>query len=187
MNCNPPGSSVHGDSPGKNTGAGCHALLQQIFPTQGSNPRLSNCRQTLSHLSHQGSLSAQKTVAQKALLLLHLVPNIPRVIPTSRVSDALGGLVAVVLLINFILQSSFRLTAKSSRKYRPFSYTPSPPHTQLPHHQHPPQCGALVTTGILFSADIYSVNPMIQAFDISGIPQTQGPNQSIFCYFQAIV
>ena len=35
--CNPPGSSVHGDSPGKNSGVGCHALLQQIFPTQGSN------------------------------------------------------------------------------------------------------------------------------------------------------
>ena len=30
----PPGSSVHGDSPGKNTGVGCHVLLQGIFPTQ---------------------------------------------------------------------------------------------------------------------------------------------------------
>ena len=28
------------DSPGKNTGVGCRALLQGIFPTQGSNPRL---------------------------------------------------------------------------------------------------------------------------------------------------
>ena len=28
------------DSPGKNIGVGCHALLQGIFPTQGSNPRL---------------------------------------------------------------------------------------------------------------------------------------------------
>ena len=27
--------SVHGDSPGKNIGVGCHALLQGIFPTQG--------------------------------------------------------------------------------------------------------------------------------------------------------
>ena len=26
------------DSPGKNTGVGCHALLQGIFPTQGSHP-----------------------------------------------------------------------------------------------------------------------------------------------------
>ena len=36
MDCNPPGSSVHG-SPGKNTGVGSHSLLQGIFPTQGSN------------------------------------------------------------------------------------------------------------------------------------------------------
>ena len=28
------------DSPGKNTGVGCHFLLQRIFPTQGSNPCL---------------------------------------------------------------------------------------------------------------------------------------------------
>ena len=28
------------DFPGKNTGAGCHVLLQGIFPTQGSNPHL---------------------------------------------------------------------------------------------------------------------------------------------------
>ena len=38
VDCGPPGSSVHADSPGKNTGVGCHALLQGIFPTQGSNP-----------------------------------------------------------------------------------------------------------------------------------------------------
>ena len=35
MDCSPTGSSVHGDSPGKNTEVGCHALLQGIFPTQG--------------------------------------------------------------------------------------------------------------------------------------------------------
>ena len=37
--CSLPGSSVHGDSPGKNAGAGCRAHLQGFFPTQGSNPR----------------------------------------------------------------------------------------------------------------------------------------------------
>ena len=37
MDCSPPDSSVHVDSPGKNTGVGCHALLQRIFPTQGLN------------------------------------------------------------------------------------------------------------------------------------------------------
>ena len=40
MNYSPPGSSVHGDSPGKISGVGFHALLQGNFPTQGSNPRL---------------------------------------------------------------------------------------------------------------------------------------------------
>ena len=42
------------DSPGKNTGVGCHSLLQGIFPSQGSNPGLLHCRQILCHLSHQG-------------------------------------------------------------------------------------------------------------------------------------
>ena len=40
MDRSPPGSSVHGDSPGKNTGVGCHDLLQGIFPTQGLNLHL---------------------------------------------------------------------------------------------------------------------------------------------------
>ena len=35
------------DSLGKNTGVGCHALLQGIFPTQRSNPWLLHCRQIL--------------------------------------------------------------------------------------------------------------------------------------------
>ena len=35
--CNPPGSSVQGDSPGKITRVGCHAVLQGIVSTQGLN------------------------------------------------------------------------------------------------------------------------------------------------------
>ena len=42
--CIPPGSPVHEESPGKNTGVGCHALLQGIFPNQRSNPSLLHCR-----------------------------------------------------------------------------------------------------------------------------------------------
>ena len=53
--CSPPGSSIHGDSPGKNTGVSCHAPLQGIFPTQGSNPGLPHCRLILYQLSHKGS------------------------------------------------------------------------------------------------------------------------------------
>ena len=63
MNCGPPGSSVHGDSPGKNTGVGCHSVLQGIFPTQGSNSGLPYCRWILYHLSHQGSPRTLEWVA----------------------------------------------------------------------------------------------------------------------------
>ena len=55
MDCSQPGFSVHGDSPGKNTWVGCHALLQGIFPTQELNPGLPHCRWILYHLSHKGS------------------------------------------------------------------------------------------------------------------------------------
>ena len=55
MDCSSSGSSVHGDSPGKNTREGCYALLQGVFPTQGSNPGRLHCRWILYQLSHQGS------------------------------------------------------------------------------------------------------------------------------------
>ena len=62
VDCSPPGSSVLGDFPGKNTGVGCHALLEGIFPTQGKNPGLPYCRQILYHLRHQGSPGHCETV-----------------------------------------------------------------------------------------------------------------------------
>ena len=40
---------------GKSTGVGCHFLSPGNFLTQRSNPGLPHCRQTLYHLSHQGS------------------------------------------------------------------------------------------------------------------------------------
>ena len=55
MGSSPKGSSVHGDSPGKNTGVGCQALLQGIFPTQGSNPVLPHFRWILYWLSYLGN------------------------------------------------------------------------------------------------------------------------------------
>ena len=55
MDWRPRGSSVHGDSPGKNAGMGCHTLLQGIFPTQELNPGLPHCRRILYYVSHQGT------------------------------------------------------------------------------------------------------------------------------------
>ena len=42
-------------SMGKNTGVGCHAHLQGIFPTPGLIPGLPHCRKNLYQLSYQGS------------------------------------------------------------------------------------------------------------------------------------
>ena len=74
MDCSPPGSSVHGDSPGMNTEVSCHVHFQGIFPTQGSNPGLPHCRQILYHLSFQGNpgeLYDQIYILERFLLLLY--------------------------------------------------------------------------------------------------------------------
>ena len=51
------------NSPGQNTGVGSLSLLQEIFPTQGSNPGFPHCRWILNQLSHKGSLRILEWVA----------------------------------------------------------------------------------------------------------------------------
>ena len=63
MDCSPPGSFVHGDSPGKNTGVGCQVLLQGIFPAQGLNSGLPHRRWIPYQLNHQGSSRILEWVA----------------------------------------------------------------------------------------------------------------------------
>ena len=53
VDCSPLRLLCPWDSTGKNTGVGCHFLLQGIFPTEGSNLGLLHCRQTLYPLSHR--------------------------------------------------------------------------------------------------------------------------------------
>ena len=70
MDCSLPGYRLPGYGgpwgfPGKNTGVGCHFLLQGIFPTQGSNPGLLHCRQILYRLSYEGSHSISPTSLMK--------------------------------------------------------------------------------------------------------------------------
>ena len=56
LHCSLPGSSIHGTFQARVLEWVAIFLLQWIFPTQGSNLGLPHCRQTLYHLSHQGSL-----------------------------------------------------------------------------------------------------------------------------------
>ena len=58
------------DSPDKNTGVGCHFLLQGIFLNQGSNPGLLHCRQILYHLSPHWELPMCQMLCIK---LFHLI------------------------------------------------------------------------------------------------------------------
>ena len=93
MDCSPPGSSVHGVSPGKNTGEGYHFLLQGIFPTQGSNPGL----------PHAGRLPSEppgNIYRERASQVVLVVKNLPAnardprdvsLIPESRRSAEVGN------------------------------------------------------------------------------------------------
>ena len=80
MDCSLPSSFVRGDSPGESTGVGSHALLQGIFPTQGSNLGLPPCRQILYCLSHQGSSFTEDLFklqsTSRNLLALQLLNNV---------------------------------------------------------------------------------------------------------------
>ena len=51
-----PGTAAHRNSPGKNTGVGCHFLLQEIFPTQGQNLCFLHCQVDSLLSEPQGSL-----------------------------------------------------------------------------------------------------------------------------------
>ena len=63
------GDSLPAEPPGKlkNTGVGSLSLLQEIFPTQGSNPSLLNCRWILYQLSYQGSPIQHSQLSQAPL------------------------------------------------------------------------------------------------------------------------
>ena len=71
--CSSPGFSVHRDSPGKNTGVGCHALLQGIFPNQGSNPGHPHCR--LDFLSSEPPGKPKNTGVGSLSLLQEELPD----------------------------------------------------------------------------------------------------------------
>ena len=74
IDCSPLGSSVHGDSPGKNTGVGCYDLLQGIFPTQESNRGLPRCRRILYVWATSWSMSrSDKCVVNKKLIYFYSV------------------------------------------------------------------------------------------------------------------
>ena len=109
MDCSPPGSSVHGDSPGKNTRVGCHVLFQGIFPTQGLNPGLPHCRQILYSLSHQGRPRMLEWVAIS--LLQGIFPGMEQGSPALQADSLPAELPGKLAeLLNFLWKFKYPIT-----------------------------------------------------------------------------
>ena len=81
------------DFPGKDTGVGCHFLLQGIFPTQGSNLGLLHCRQILDRLSYKGSAAAAA-----AAKLLQSCPTLCDPIEGSQPGSSVPGILQARIL-----------------------------------------------------------------------------------------
>ena len=66
------------NSPGKNTGVGCHSFLQEIIPTQGPNLRILHCRQILYHLCHataHNKIQIQSESVSRSVMSNSLLPH----------------------------------------------------------------------------------------------------------------
>ena len=111
MDCNPQGSSLHGDSPGKNNEVVCHVLLQAIFLTHGSNPGFPHCRWIIYQLSHKGSARILEWVA------LSLLQGI---FPTQELNQSL--LHCRWILYQLSYQGSQGLSRDQMLNHEPLSY-----------------------------------------------------------------
>ena len=76
-------------SPGKNTGVGCHALLQGILPTQGSNPCLLHWQADSLPVSYQGSPRLKILIS--GCVSPDLSPGLSETNPTESLTKTMGG------------------------------------------------------------------------------------------------
>ena len=120
--CSPPGSFVHGDSPGKNTGVGCHSLLQGIFPT-----RVSRTAGRFSQHLHMGvnvGLGQQGSPWWNLTTVLYWAQFWH--CPPGEVSDLTGeGLSPTKLLLHSTLLTPFRWQLQVPAYH--LSFWPTPP------------------------------------------------------------
>ena len=121
VSCSLPGSSVHGNSPGKNTAVGCHALLQGIFKTQGSNPHLLRLLHWLAGSIPLAPLGKPYTMLYKVIIPVPvLLPNFiyfelsPQLLYFSHTGPLLGPQRCQILSILGTLHRFFSLPRKTS-------------------------------------------------------------------------
>ena len=108
------------NSPGQNIGVGSHSLLQGIFPTQGSNPGLSQHRWILYSLRHQGSLIMKAVAA--AAKSLQLCPTLWDPIDSSPPGSSVPGILQARTLewvaISFSNAWKWKVKVKSFSRVR---------------------------------------------------------------------
>ena len=137
----------------KNTGVGCHALLQRIFPTQALNPGLLHCRWIFYRLSHQGSpvshislvqslsrvqlLVTPWTAAHQASQSITSSRSIPKPMSTESVMPSNHLILCHPLLLLPSILPSIRVFSNESalhirwQKYWSFSFNISPSNEHL--------------------------------------------------------
>ena len=104
--CSPPGSSVHGDFPAKNTAVGCHFLLQGIFPIQGLNLNLLcllHFQADSSPLCHLGNLDVY---SYKVILTSLVIISLNHFL-CARYHAQTSICIISLNVINILLKSSF--------------------------------------------------------------------------------
>ena len=92
------------DFPGKSTGVDCRFLLQGIFPTQGLNPGLPHCRETLYRLSQQGSQYSKWCWGKVSTLLGISNQNPRRPPPAALVDFSRRQCLDASQLLNYLVQ-----------------------------------------------------------------------------------
>ena len=127
--CNPLHCTLPGSYPwdfsSKNTGVGCHFLLQGIFPTQRSNPHLLSVlhgRQILYLLNHQGSPTPAISLASFHFSLPISSPGTCQVSPFRTFAYAIPSAWNVLLTFPPFYKAGSFLSFRSKLKYfTPFS------------------------------------------------------------------
>ena len=108
------------DSPGKNTGVGCHFLLQRIFLTQESNPGLLHCRQLIYQLSYKGSICIAAAAAKSLQSCPTLCDPIDGSPPGSAVPGILQARTLEWVAISFSNAWKWKEEVKSLSRVRRF-------------------------------------------------------------------
>ena len=113
---------------GKNTGVGCHFLLQGIFPTQGSNPGLLSWQVDSLPLSHEGSPLLKNVLSVQSSSVAQSCPTL-----CDPVNCSTAGLPVHHQLLVFT-QTHVHRVSDAIQPSHPLS-SPSPPARNPSQHQ----------------------------------------------------